>query len=131
MSQIERAVASAGSWFVISYAAASLLGVPAGVAAIAESAAFVGAASLASDYAHGWLSVYPTTWTCSLGTGIANAVLLKAAKGSSDYTANVASGAVASGVGSYAVGMYGMSGSGYSEEDEASEIIREGGVSTQ
>ena len=125
MSEVERGIAAAGSWFVIAYAVSALAGVPTSVAALAESAAYMGASAVASDYAHSWLHIYPSGWSSALGTGLAFAAAQAAGKGSADYVANVSAGAMSDVASSMVLRAYNP-GESYSNEAP----LEDGAVST-
>ena len=125
MSEVERGLAAAGAWFAIAYAASAFLGGAASVASLAESAAYMGASAVASDYAHNWLHMYPSGWSSALGTGLAFAAAQRAGKGSVDYLANVSAGAISDVASSVVLRSYNSQDS-YSNDVQ----LEEGAVST-
>ena len=93
MMDLQRGIAVAGTWLAVSLALTTVTGTGAPLGAVLESAAFMGASSLASDAAHYALGMYPTGLTAAVGTGVMYAASQRVAYGSTFYVSNVVAGA--------------------------------------
>ena len=101
MIDINRGLTAAGTWFVVSYGFAVVLGVNVSVMEVAESAAYMGGSAVVSDWLHSAWHMYPTTVTSAVGTGVVFAAAQALGKGSDAYLANVAAGATTDVAASY------------------------------
>ena len=95
MMDLQRGIAVAGTWLAVSLALTTVTGAGAPLGAMFESAAYMGASSLASasDAAHYALGMYPTGLSAAVGTGVMYAASQRLAYGSTFYISNTVAGA--------------------------------------
>ena len=124
MFDVNRGLTAAGTWFAVSYGFSVLLGVNVSMGEVAESAAYMGASAVASDWLHSAWHMYPTAITSALGTGVVFAAAQAVGKGSDAYVANVAAGATTDVVASF------VTHAVYPSPDYADAAPEDGAVST-
>lgn len=88
MFNLQRPLTNAGVFAVGSYALGMALGVTLSLGNIVESAAILGAATLASDTVHDYAHMYPTGITSAVGVGLMNVAAHKVLRGDNDYISN-------------------------------------------